>query len=180
MKDLQTYIPGEKICHRAFGTGKILEIKDAGLNLKWKVKFADGDTKWINITTEQLEEMDFGEYSLTFEDVKEAVREVLNYDGLIGETEIAEKWRGGKVVFVPGNEDMAPYELPIDNLFHKIVMIRDRLRVLEQRINSHKDLDEDKKVELQQFVTRIYGSLTSFNILFRSREEGFVGQRGKK
>jgi hypothetical protein len=70
--------------------------------------------------------------------------------------------------------------VPIDAFFHKFVMIRDRLRVMEQQINAHKSLSDADKVSLQQYVTRIYGSLTTFNMLFKSTEDRFVGQKGNK
>ncbi|MEM9329033.1 MAG: hypothetical protein AAGA85_25445, partial [Bacteroidota bacterium] len=88
--------------------------------------------------------------------------------------EMGEKWDDGTMILQPGNPDLKPYELPIETFFHKIVMVRDRLRVMEQRINSSK-LSDEEKVNLQQYITRIYGSLTSFNILFAEREDGFRG-----
>ena len=70
--------------------------------------------------------------------------------------------------------------MPIEDFFHKIVMLRDRLRVLEQNINSHKKLSDEDKVNLQQYVTRCYGSLTTFNVLFASKDHWFVGEKGSK
>ncbi|MFN9709826.1 MAG: hypothetical protein ACK55K_00250, partial [Bacteroidota bacterium] len=68
-------------------------------------------------------------------------------------------------------------ELPIEDFFHKIVMLRDRLRVLEQNINSHKNLSDEEKVNIQQYITRCYGSLTTFNVLFKNKEQWFVGEK---
>ncbi len=74
---------------------------------------------------------------------------------------------------------MQDKHIPIDSLFHKIVMIRDKLRVLEQKVNSHPKLSDEEKVQMQQYVTQCYGTLTTFNVLFADREDGFVGQKGE-
>jgi hypothetical protein len=81
------------------------------------------------------------------------------------------------VVLKPGDPGTQPKEVSLDSLFHKIVMIRDRLRVLEQKINGHEKLSDAEKIEMQQYVTRCYGSLTTFNILFRDERDRFVGEK---
>lgn len=81
------------------------------------------------------------------------------------------------MILKPGNESLKEKEIPIDQFFHKIVMIRDRVRVMEQRINAASGLDDEEKVSLQQYITRIYGSLTSFNVLFADKEDYFVGDK---
>jgi len=91
---------------------------------------------------------------------------------------LAAKWEGGVLRLVPGKADLQPKELPIDALFHKVVMVRDRLRTLEQKLNTHPKLSDGERVEMQQYITRCYGSLTSFNILFREKADHFVGQKG--
>lgn len=93
---------------------------------------------------------------------------------------MAGKWEGGVIQLIPGNRDLAPKELPIDHLFNKVVMIRDRLRTLEQKLNAHPKLSNAEKVELQHYVTRCYGSLTTFNVLFRDKGDQFVGQKGEE
>jgi len=93
---------------------------------------------------------------------------------------LAPKWEGGVIQIIPGKRELQAKELPIDALFHKVVMIRDRLRSLEQRINAHPKLSDAEKVELQQYITRIYGSLTSFNLLFRDRGDHFLGAKGEE
>jgi hypothetical protein len=92
---------------------------------------------------------------------------------------MAAKWQGGVVQIIPGNRELQGKELPVDSLLHKVVMIRDRLRTLEQKINAHSKLSDAEKVEMQHYVTRCYGSLTSFNVLFRDKDDQFVGQKGE-
>lgn len=106
--------------------------------------------------------------------VKEAIDELLG----LGEVRMAGRFQGGTLVIRPGKSDTQEKVIPIEALFHKVTMVRDRLRVLEQRLNTHPKLNDEDRVELQQYVTRAYGSLTSFNVLFRDREDWFVGSRG--
>jgi hypothetical protein len=93
---------------------------------------------------------------------------------------LGEKWSGGDLILQPANKDLKPKEVPIEGFFHKIVMLRDRLRVLEQKINAHPKLTDAEKVDMQQYITRIYGSLTTFNVLFRYSNDYFVGEKGEK
>lgn len=96
----------------------------------------------------------------------------------LAEVPLAQKWEGGTVKLVPGNAQLQPKDIPIDGLFHKVVMIRNNLRTLEQKLNSHPKLTDAEKVELQQYITRSYGSLTTFNVLFKDKNDQFVGQKG--
>ena len=109
--------------------------------------------------------------------IKSAVREVFEEFGFGGVAELAGRWEGGEIVVRPGREGLKEHRLPVDQLFHKVIMVRDRLRVLEQKINGHKTLTDAEKVELQQYVTRCYGSLTSFNFLFSDEQDKFRGQK---
>ena len=93
---------------------------------------------------------------------------------------LAGKWEGGTLQLIPGKPDLQAKELPIDSLFHKVVMVRDRLRVLEQKLNAHPKLSDAEKVEMQSYITRVYGSLTSFNHLFRDKDDHFSGAKGEE
>src|SRR5262245_16600509 len=93
--------------------------------------------------------------------------------------EIGDRWVGGQLVMKPGRAGTQEKVVPIDAFFRKIVNVRDRLRVLEQRINSHPKLADTDRLELQDYITRAYGSLTTFNVLFADPADRFVGTGGK-
>lgn len=108
---------------------------------------------------------------------RRVLTEVIRDELGVGDATIAGKWDGGEMILKPGKEGLQEKHVPLDALFHKIVMIRDRLRVLEQKINGNAKLGADDKVQMQQYVTACYGSLTTFNVLFADREDQFVGQK---
>jgi hypothetical protein len=111
------------------------------------------------------------------EEFKRVLRYVIRDELGVGDVTLAGKWDGGEVILKPGKEGLQEKRIPIDSLFHKVVMIRDKLRVLEQKINGHPKLAAEDKVQLQQYVTGCYGSLTTFNVLFADRDDQFVGQK---
>jgi hypothetical protein len=122
-------------------------------------------------------DIELGEdFDMTREELKAIVREAVSDLGG-GEVPLAGKWEGGTVLLKPGNSTLQAKEIPIDALFHKVVMVRDRLRVLEQKVNGHPKLSDADKVEMQQYVTRCYGSLTTFNVLFADKGDFFVGDK---
>jgi hypothetical protein len=123
------------------------------------------------VLPEDLLEMDAEEFRRVLAHV---IRDELG----VGEVEMAGRWEGGEMILKPGKPGVQEKRVPLDALFHKVVMIRDKLRVLEQKINAHPKLMDDEKVQLQQYVTGCYGSLTTFNVLFATREDQFVGQKG--
>lgn len=97
----------------------------------------------------------------------------------LADVPLASRWEGATIKIVPADPSIQTKELPVDALFHKVVMVRDRLRTLEQRVNAHAKLSDAEKVELQQYITRCYGSLTTLNLLFRDKADQFVGQKGE-
>ena len=117
--------------------------------------------------------IDLGEDAMETDALRALFEDVLREEGLLGETAIGGRWEGGTLVLKPADSKHAPKEIPLNTFFHKIVMVRDKLRVLEQKINSHSGLSDQDKVDMQQYITRAYGSLTTFNILFRDRQDQF-------
>jgi hypothetical protein len=109
--------------------------------------------------------------------IEQTVRALVTEIGLEKSESVVEqlgsRWHQGRLVLHPADPALQAKEVSVETFFHKIVMIRNNLRVLEQKINSHKKLSEAEKVEMQQYVTRCYGSLTTFNILLRNREDQF-------
>jgi hypothetical protein len=113
-------------------------------------------------------------------ELKGILREILDETLGVSEVSIGKKWAGGELVLKPGSRDLQEKTIPIEAFFHKVVMLRDRLRVLEQKINAHAVLTDEEKVDMQQYITRIYGSLTTFNVLFADKSDQFVGDKGKE
>jgi len=112
---------------------------------------------------------------------RSVLTEVLREELGVGELQLGGRWQGGELILKPGKEGTADKRFPIETFFHKVVMIRDRLRVLEQRINGHPALTDEDKVAMQQYVTACYGSLTTFNVLFADpSRQGFKGAAGKE
>jgi hypothetical protein len=118
-----------------------------------------------------------GELEMTREELKDLIREAMDEERGGGDAPMARRWEGGSVLMKPGATDTQSKEIPIDALFHKVVMVRDRLRVLEQKINAHPKLGDAEKVEMQAYVTKCYGSLTTFNVLFREKSDQFQGEK---
>lgn len=170
---------GARVSHPAFGEG----IVYGGDMHTIKVFFGEHGDKEIDREFEGLEVVELAQKmdeSLTLDDVKESIAEVLSrYADFTVLLPMGDKWKGGTMILQPEDTSLQGKEIPIETFFHKIVMVRDRLRVLEQNINSHKVLTDEEKVGLQQYITRMYGSLTTFNILFERKDDHFKGESSK-
>lgn len=173
---METFGIGTRVKHAQFGDGIVCKISLEYLS----ISFFKGGLREIERNTDELEiieSLPAENNVLTFDEVEDAIIRILRrYSDPIEKVEIAQKWVGGTLVIEPKDPSLQGKEVPIDTFFHKIVMVRDRLRVLEQNINSHPKLDDTDRVQLQQYITRIYGSLTTFNVLFKNKEDYFVGE----
>lgn len=169
---------GTRVEHPRYGEGIISKNKITS----YEIFFERGGKIEITKRNEDLEVIDTPEEkprnSLTLSEIEKVLRFVLEEQNALQEiVPLGDKWIGGNILMQPANLSLKPKEIPIEGFFHKIVMLRDRLRVLEQNINSHPVLSDEEKVNLQQYITRIYGSLTTFNILFADKEHYFVGAK---
>jgi hypothetical protein len=171
---------GTRLQHMQFGPGVIVGVKYA----VYIISFIHHGIKEIDKTDEKLEEIIAENVTAEVETVSAVEKSLLKILRQWGDvTEIiplGDKWLGGTMVLQTADKSLKPKEIPIDDFFHKIVMLRDRLRVLEQNINSHKKLNDEEKVNMQQYITRCYGSLTTFNVLFKNKEQWFVGDKSGK
>jgi len=115
-------------------------------------------------------------------EVRKGIRRDLGEAGITPaiHCEMSPRWDGGELVLRPSRTDLQEKAVPIATFFHKIVMARERMRVLEQKINNHPKLTEGEKIELQSYITRVYGSFTTFNTLFEDRADWFVGASTEK
>jgi hypothetical protein len=112
------------------------------------------------------------------DEFREVLREVIRDELGVSNAPIGQRWEGGECILKPGKEGTQEKRIPIDQLFSKVVSIRDKLRVLEQKLNAHPKLAPEEKVGMQQYITGCYGSLTTFNVLFANKGDNFVGQKG--
>jgi hypothetical protein len=110
-------------------------------------------------------------------DFEATIRRIIREETGLTPVAPAEKWRGGQLVLKPGKPGVQEKSWPIDSFFHKVVMLRNRLRTLEQQVNAS-DLPDDQKLKIQSYITGCYGSLTSFNVLFADDDDRFVGAAG--
>jgi hypothetical protein len=170
---------GSRIVYPKHGKGVIIGINAMTYSIMF---IEDGEVEIAKNDQEMkiIEKVDPDEDGVSLFDVEQTLTRILRKWADVTElVPIADRWKGGTMILKPKDPGLAPKEVPIDIFFHKIVMLRDRLRVMEQRINAAKDLDDDDKVNLQQYITRIYGTLTTFNVLFKLKDDYFVGDSSK-
>jgi hypothetical protein len=171
---------GTRLQHTQFGPGVIVGIKYA----VYIISFIHHGIKEIDKSDNKLEEIIAENVTAeveTVSDVEKSLLKILRqWSDVTEAVPLGEKWTGGTIILQSADKSLKPKEIPIEDFFHKIVMLRDRLRVLEQNINSHKKLSDEEKVNIQQYITRCYGSLTTFNVLFKNKEQWFVGEKSGK
>jgi len=171
---------GTRLQHVQYGPGVIVGIKYA----TYIISFINTGIKEIDKTDTQLEEIIPENISAEVETQSETEKSLLKilkmWGGITETVPLGDKWIKGTMLLQPADKSLKPKEIPVEDFFHKIVMLRDRLRVLEQNINSSKNLSDEEKVNIQQYITRCYGSLTTFNVLFRNKEQYFIGEKISK
>jgi hypothetical protein len=169
---------GTRLQHTQHGPGVIVAVRYA----TYLISFIHAGIKEVDKTDAHLDEIIPENVTAEIETHSEVERSLLKilrlWGGITENVPMGDKWSGGMLLLQPADKSLKPKEIPVADFFHKIVMLRDRLRVLEQNINSHKKLSDEDKVNLQQYVTRCYGSLTTFNVLFKNKEQWFVGEKG--
>jgi len=168
---------GTRLQHTQFGPGVIVGVRLA----TYLISFINEGIKEIDKTDDQLEEIIPEKVTVELETTSEVEKSLLKILRLWSDASeivpLGDRWKGGTMLLQPADKTQKA-KIPIDVFFHKIVMLRDRVRVMEQQINSHKILSDEDKVNLQQYITRIYGSMTTFNVLFKNKENWFVGEKG--
>ena len=169
---------GTRLQHTHYGPGVIVGIRYA----TYLISFINQGLKEIDKNDSSLEEIipeNVTEEIETHSEVERSLLKILRLWNGTGEVvKLGDRWLGGQLILQPADKTLKAKELPIDDFFHKIVMLRDRLRVMEQQINANKKLSDEDRVNLQQYITRIYGTLTTFNVLFKNKEHWFVGEKG--
>lgn len=165
---------GTRLEHPKFGKGVIIDADEHIYTVyfadKGEVEISKSFEGWIIVKIVEKEPD-----NISWENIQKTLRSIIApIADPMERIDIGEKWVGGTMTLKPGKADLQSKEIPIQTFFNKIIMIRDRMRVLEQKINASQ-LTEEEKVDMQQYITRCYGSLTTFNVLFRYKEDQFKG-----
>jgi len=168
---------GMKVRHPQYGAGVVKSISEHAA----EIRFDEGQ-RTVEPSTSGLEPAEaqaaVSGLSLPLEQfVRETVQATVSALGLERSdsfvSQLSQRWHNGKLVMHPADPTLQTKEVPLEAFFHKIVMMRNQLRVLEQKINAHEKLSDAEKVDMQQYISRCYGSMTTFNVLFRTKEDQF-------
>jgi hypothetical protein len=169
---------GMKVRHPQYGSGSVKTISEAVA----EIQFDDGSRHAVAPEPSGLEPMEpqasvSGLAMPLKQFIEQTVDAAVGRLGLEKPDAVVERlgarWHGGKLVLHPADPALQTKEVPLEVFFHKIVMVRNNLRVLEQKLNAHEQLSDGEKVEMQQYLTRSYGSLTTFNVLFQEKADQF-------
>lgn len=175
---MTTYPVGTKLEHPKFGVGVIIDDSD---EFSYLIYFREHGEKELSKNFDGfvvLKHIEKAEDAISLDQIKTVLEDLIEpLSQPLEDCKIAEKWEGGILILQPKDKSLQVKEIPIEGFFHKIIMTRDRLRVMEQKINASK-LTSFEKIELQQYITRIYGTLTTFNVLFRFKDDQFKGTGG--
>ena len=168
---------GSRINHPEYGKGVVTNVTST---MYWVTFIENGlETITLDAPFEVIEAAEDEVDTISFYEVESTLSKLLKKWSDVSEIiPIADKYKGGTMILQPKDVGLSNKEIPINTFFHKVVMLRDRLRVMEQKINSSKNLDDQEKVDLQQYITRCYGSLTTFNVLFKNNSQNFRGDSG--
>ena len=166
---------GSRVNHPAYGDGVVIALDIAAYSVSFMtygIKMVGKEYDGWNVIEAIPTDM-----NISFSEAEKSLLRILkSYNAINESVELGDKWDGGTLILKPKDDTLQSKEIPIETFFHKIVMVRDRIRVMEQRINSSKLTDEEK-INLQQYITRIYGSLTTFNVLFKYKDDHFKGEK---
>jgi len=166
---------GSRVRHPAFGDGVVISADVAA----YRVCFITYGIKLVGkeYSAWEIIERIPADEKVSFSEAERSLIKILKtWSDITEVVPLGDKWRNGVMILKPDDSGLKPKEIPIETFFHKIIMVRDRLRVMEQRINAS-DLHDEDKINLQQYITRIYGSLTTFNVLFKNKEDQFIGEK---
>lgn len=170
---------GSRVSHNEYGEGVVINVKPNTYYITF-IKEGAKELKRHNHDLNIIEAVEPPEDMVSSAEIEKTLIGILRrWSDVQEEVFLHNKWQSGKLVFYPVDKTLQAKEIPIDTFFHKIIMLRDRLRVMEQRINSNDKMSDEEKINMQQYITKIYGSLTSFNFLFKYPHNQFVGEKGK-
>lgn len=167
---------GSRVKHPAFGDGVIIKLHA----ISYDVCFILYGIKQVGKEYDKWEVLEHipAEDPVTFNDAEKSLIRILkNYNLIQDNPTLGDRWKKGLMILQPFDTSLKSKEIPLEFFFQKIIMSRERLRVMEQKINNHPVLSEEDKITLQQYITKIYGSFTTFNLLFESKADYFVGEK---